>query len=569
MGKPFKDYICNCKNKCSEKVSVQDRQKFHDMFYKDGNFETQNAIIGRSVKSLPVSDRRVQEGEGFKRQFSRQYFMPTSVGDIKVCKGIFLQTLSIDSAKVHRTLSKVSKGDLKDKRGKHVPHNKLPEERLLHVREHINSFPCYDSHYCRKDSPEKKFLKEGLNLSLMYRLYKEKILQQNLSSEIVSQSVYEKIFYKDFNLGLKPPHKDTCKTCDGYDVKLKYLESQPETAEKKRAIAEVKTEKELHHRRVELARDTMKKDKEMAKKGECTVLSFDLQKTFSLPKVPTGVVYYKRQLSCFNLGIHDLGTAKGTMNLWHEAVAGRGPDEIGSCLLKYMQNNPMKSKVILWSDSCGGQNRNIKLTSLLMRLVQDPTNNIREIIQKFAIPGHSYMPNDTDFSHIEKAMKYQSHVFHPDDFANVIKACRTKKAAFDVNFMSTEDFHSSENVTAMLTNRKKVDGQTVSWLKIRSLRVSEETPNIMEYKYTHNEDIEYSKVSFCKRLKGRPAQLHNIVLDLKFPNGKPITTAKKNDLLSMLCLIPPMYHGFYNNICSEENTIEEYGADEDVQRDSE
>lgn len=93
------------------------------------------------------------------------------------------------------------------------------------------------------------------------------------------------------------------------------------------------------------------------------------------------------------------------MHLWHECQGGRGPDEIGSCLLKYISEHPTKEKIVFWCESCGGQNRNFKMASLLMRLVQNPLNNIKEVEERFPIPGHSFLPNDTDFGHIEKKAK--------------------------------------------------------------------------------------------------------------------------------------------------------------------
>ncbi|XP_049799310.1 uncharacterized protein LOC126234626 [Schistocerca nitens] len=238
---------------------------------------------------------------------------------------MFLNTLCVNSAKIHRALLKVKSGQLQDTRGKHEPRNKFPQERIRRIRDHINSFPCYRGHYCRKD------LSCHLNLSLMFRLYKEPLIAENAESDIVSQSLYEKVFKTKFNLSFKLRHKDTCKKCDIFQIKTNSLKALENTSDNVKALEDVNMEKELRHRKVDLARATLRKDKETAINGECTVLAFDLQKTISLPKVPTGVVYYKRQLSCFSLGIHDMGTSKGTMHLWHERIAGRGPDEIGSC----------------------------------------------------------------------------------------------------------------------------------------------------------------------------------------------------------------------------------------------
>ena len=72
---------------------------------------------------------------------------------------------------------------------------------------------------------------------------------------------------------------------------------------------------ELHHRKVliKLARSEMKKDIQSSKEERATIISFYLQKVMLLPRLTTGVVYYKRQLSCYNLGIHSFQNDIGTM----------------------------------------------------------------------------------------------------------------------------------------------------------------------------------------------------------------------------------------------------------------
>lgn len=88
--------------------------------------------------------------------------------------------------------------------------------------------------------------------------------------------------------------------------------------------------------------------------------------------------------------------------MWVEEESGRGAQEVGSCLIKYILervDNNVK-RLILWSDSCGGQNRNIKLTLMLKAILNDhPT--IEQINIRFLESGHSFLPNDTDFGKIE------------------------------------------------------------------------------------------------------------------------------------------------------------------------
>ena len=103
-------------------------------------------------------------------------------------------------------------------------------------------------------------------------------------------------------------------------------------------------------------------------KIEC--LTYDLQKVSLLPRIPTHIVYYKRQLSMFNMGIHCGSKNKGYFYTWVETAVGRGSQDIGSVVKKHIDEcipNEVET-LILWSNSCGGQNCNIKIC-LLMQYV--------------------------------------------------------------------------------------------------------------------------------------------------------------------------------------------------------
>lgn len=195
-------------------------------------------------------------------------------------------------------ITKKKSGILSDLRGKKVPHNKAPESTVDLIKNHVQSFPTVVSHYCRNQS-KKQYLDTNLNLSLMYRLFVDSMKEKNID-KIPSQSLYEKVFRKDFNLSFKHPRKDTCHTCDRLKVELKAAEE----TKNEEQLKVKKLNQELHHRKVELARSEMKKDIESSKEERATIISLDLQKVMLLPRLTAGVVYYKRQLSCYNLGIH-------------------------------------------------------------------------------------------------------------------------------------------------------------------------------------------------------------------------------------------------------------------------
>ena len=90
-------------------------------------------------------------------------------------------------------------------------------------------------------------------------------------------------------------------------------------------------------------------------------------------------------------------------------VASRGADEIGSCLLKalpMMSGN--KRKLIVWSDSCSGQNKNFKMMCLWLHMVE--SGMLDEVVHKFFVLGHSMMDSDRDFGLIKKRKRATQHV---------------------------------------------------------------------------------------------------------------------------------------------------------------
>nr|CAI5865762.1 unnamed protein product [Callosobruchus analis] len=118
------------------------------------------------------------------------------------------------------------------------------------------------------------------------------------------------------------------------------------------------------------------------------------------------------------------------MMLWHEAMAHRGSTEIASSLLFYIWQNfdPLQHgqerKLIVWSDRCVGQNNNWKMIAMFRYPIT--LKYFNQVDQKFLSTGHSFLPCDRDFAHVER-QKRISLVYEPLQWVDVIAKAKVKK----------------------------------------------------------------------------------------------------------------------------------------------
>lgn len=80
--------------------------------------------------------------------------------------------------------------------------------------------------------------------------------------------------------------------------------------------------------------------------------------------------------------------------LWRQEIRDRGSQEVGS-YLKYVGLN-LKQGVeylVLWSDSCGGQNRNIKIIFMPKGVLIEHLT-LKIIYLNFLESGHGFLPNE-------------------------------------------------------------------------------------------------------------------------------------------------------------------------------
>lgn len=549
-GKKFDEsFICTCTKECTTAVPLRLRKRIFNQYWTSGNFEARCAYLLTCVTQNPKK-RSYSSTHERNRLKSKKF----NIFGIEVCKIALLKTLQISQTRLTTALNKRDTDSLVDGRGKAIGGwNKFPSVKREEVRRHILSFPKYVSHYAR-DQTESKFLHCSLNLALMYRLYKEKV------PDNVSNAYYKKIFYQDFNLRFKVPKKDTCKNCDHYFVKSKNA-----VGIERRANEEWHS---THLERAAYLRKQMNLDLERAKiDDEIETLTFDMQKTLFIPKLPTNIVYYLRQLNLYNFGIHVGSTGQGIFNLWLEYEASKGTQEVGSCLRKYIMSitRPVK-KLFLWSDSCGGQNRSIKLVVMLMHILQNHSS-LETISLRFLESGHSFLPNDSEFGDVECTLKTHDKVCTDQKYIQIMKECRTKNK-FHVNRMLPAEFFSVNSLLAHTTNRKMdVEKKKISWMETHEIILEKSDPFLIKMKKNINGEAQ--SVNIAKKGCDKKT-FKKLKLEQLWPVGKPLSQEKVKDLKSMLHLVDDEdkhFFDFLNNVQAEEfiDDVDGFGANIDFE----
>lgn len=164
----------NCRMKCSEKFSSEDREVILKKFY-GLDVNAKNALIFKSIKILPVSRHRPTRKSSKKYTF--KYSVTYDKQHIQVCRDSFCSLYGIGRKKVEITQNLLKNGypiPSPDKRGRHTNRpRKIDDDVVENIVSHINQFPAEESHYSRNKNHNRKYLSPLLNITRLHQLYIE------------------------------------------------------------------------------------------------------------------------------------------------------------------------------------------------------------------------------------------------------------------------------------------------------------------------------------------------------------------------------------------------------------
>lgn len=545
---------CNekCKLKCDTKFTEDQRKSIFETYWKLGSIDKQRNFLDKNICDITPKYRYTKSGSN--RSKNIKYTFQVEGQPIRVCKTFFKNTLDINNRTIFTTTKlKDEHGFLKiDQRGKHGKQKRVKEDIIDGIRKHINSFPRVSSHYSRART-QKQYLDGSLNIATMYRLYVENCTQNN--QEYAKISMYTKILNTETNIGFHKPKKDQCSLCANF-------ENGDEEGKEK-----IKEKYEKHLKEKELSRQEKQKDAERADEN-IGVCCFDLQAVLTTPSGEVNSFFYKRRLATYNFTIFDIKQKLGLCYLWHEGLAKRGANEIGSCLYNYLCSNDCKSEhIIFYSDNCVGQNKNKFVFALYLFSVLN-IDKVKTITHKFLVKGHTQNEGDSVHACIEKEknrLLKSGPIYVPAQWATIIRSAKKSGTPYKVNEIDTKDVFDLKALCAEMGKNyiKNMDNERVIWKDVSIVRVEKTQPYIIFYKTS------YSQNNFKSiNVRYNPKQLRNIEQKkttlLPAYKKAPSIAAKKMENLLELCkenAIRPVYWPFYKGLSAGNN---ESQRDEDI-----
>lgn len=521
-----------CRNKCQSAITQEERTKIFHCFWQMGCLEKQREYLTKVVSREGKKTAKLCESKQ-KRNWTFKYYLKIGDKDIKVCKKMFLDTLDISERVVFTAIGKLT--DLgvceSEKRGK-CSGRGLSEEKER-IKQHINSFPRLESHYARKDS-RREYLESNLSILKMYEMYIDSRKKEGCLKP-ASERTYRDVFNNDFNIGFHKRMKDRCDTCTAYE-NTKSTESE---------------EYKEHRRLVEESRLFKSKIKDglLGDQSKCAAV-FDLEEVLPCPSSNESCLYYKRKLSTYNLTVFDYRNGQGHCYVWPETEALRGSNEIASCVFMYLTQLKAEgiSQVVLFSDSCGGQNRNRNFLSMLWYVMKQ--RYFETIEHVFFVSGHSQNEGDSMHSTIENASRHVP-VYTPAQWAQLIRGAKRKQPLYLVEEMNRANMFDFKKIASVLKNFElDTNKDKVKWLKVKRFSLSSKEPNIVKVYYDYSENYRFLNLLQRVRVVHQLPDDKQIQLQKASLKPYPLNKDKYSDLVD-LCdknIIPQAHQEFYKSL---------------------
>lgn len=514
-----------CKATECDNLDEEQRQRIYNAFYNTKSLQLQREFLVRHVKSEDIRRKRTT-AQISRRTRTLKYTLPNGGSTIHVCRIMFLNTLGISEKTLRTAMSKLTAEGIveSDKRGGRYKNLEEKDKQLRDsIVDHIHKFPRMESHFCRK-STSREYLHPDLTRKRMYDLYIEENAE---NGKMCSYQTYRRIF-RSLNLSFHHPKKDQCTLCMSY---------RKGDAEKKK---ELENSFCTHTAEKNAVRKIKEKCKEVSKCYPNIVTSavFDLQQVIQLPISNESAIFYRRRLSVFNFTIYNIGDKDCRCFLWDETISKRGANEISTCVSRYLCELDDRGlrEVNLFSDGCGGQNRNTIVFTMLLHTITK-AKSLRKIHLYFFESSHGQNEGDSAHSSISTAMSLAGDIFIPAQLPPILKLARRHLpyTVINMNVNNFYDFKSLSEKIRIKSVRKFETGEDVDWTKVKEVMVDKDNVAQLFVKNSH-----LANNYFILPLKRNTLEVMTQPIPLLNKDLKKLSRDKYNDLVSLCSGLTPV-----------------------------
>ena len=435
-----------CHRQCGIKFDEERRRDLHraywTMTYNERRIWASRLIKTTAVHRHRRSDAASNNDDKHERSISLQYHLPHQTGgeDVNVCQKFFVATLGYTSNRFIFEMT-TSSGNLEtrvvpapDKRGTHRSATKI--DRGI-IEEHIMSFQPQISHYRREHAPNRLYLPNNLNATLMFQDFREKHPAVRCSAE-----TYRKVLLSS-NVSFSQPNSDICDECALYEHAVK--------------TSEIETKSRQHKAMAQKARDAYRSDSDTEWSPDTAVYAVDMQKVLLLPRLhDLKSCIFTSRLVVFNETFARMGRGSKGNNIlavWNESVAGRKKEDVASAYHAVIDGQRDVDKFVFWVDNCSGQNKNWALYSMFLKLVNMRGGGPSEITLKYLVPGHTHMQADSVHGHIEKKLRSTKDVYDMQDLTEIMRSATKRN---EVMSLEPKDFRDWPNILVTRSKRNKL-----------------------------------------------------------------------------------------------------------------
>lgn len=513
----YKNRFCNSMDEDSRKSIFE---KFWEL-----DWDQKKVYISCLMKKKATVRKFVPDNS--RRAHTYEYYLRINNEVRQVCKKMFLSTLGVKEWMVARWCSQNTHGmhsptiDINANRKQQrtpAPHLQIAKNQKSVIRTFLDKLPKMPSHYCRKDSTKLYLEADFGSKSNVYRIY-EQYCKDN-DEKPMNQCTFSEIF-DEMNLGIFCPKKDQCNICVAYTAGN--IDAQ---------------EYAKHIALKDAARKQKSDDKIKAESGEQHVFVMDVQAVKLCPVNNANKFYFKTKLKVHNFTIFNLATHQATNYWWNETEADLVASVFTSIIFHHLEKHCKDNlPIVLWSDGCPYQNRNVVLSNALCNYA---VKYQKIVTQRYLEPGHTQMECDSVHSVLERKLKNQD-ILLPHNYVTITKNARIKPFPYDAEYLEHGFF-------------KNYDNQDL--LRYRSIRPGRKAgdptvTNIRELSYTLDGKIKF-KLDFSDDLLDLPQRCKELQADVPlqplYQERLKIKKQKYDHLQDIKSTLPREVHHFYDNL---------------------